>query len=78
MKINQTSTVDDKLYLQTDVQSLKDFIDSINAHEDRWELLEKWLYRKSDEIAKRPRQVIRSLIKSDNELNKLFKGGNRL
>lgn len=59
----------DKQFYQQDMQSLYEFIDSVNRFDDRIPLLEEWIYRKEQEIQSRVVLPSKGLQKSDQELH---------
>lgn len=52
---------------------MKDFLLEINQYEGRFKMFEKWYKRKETEIQNRGILAIRSLIKPDNTLHKIFR-----
>jgi len=71
--IHRGNTKKDKILLENDNQSMKDFLIEINNYEGRFAMFEQWYKRKEKEIKNRGLLVVRSLIKPDNELYKVFR-----
>lgn len=68
----------DKQYYDNDMKSFKQFFEDANVYDSRIELIERWLVRKEDEIKARVQLPPAALKKTDQELNKLIDGPQRL